>query len=125
MKMMPDTATWDPADIRYNVIRWVSSDLGYAIGPSFVNPRTGQILGSDITIDYGFMGGIISEQDIFKPTAYPALNNAQSPVAMRNHFMSCDMAKGMQMQYAAGNIVAECFDAAPDELTALKEQFFT
>jgi hypothetical protein len=41
MKMMPDTATWDPADIRYNVIRWVSSDLGYAIGPSFINPRTG------------------------------------------------------------------------------------
>ena len=32
MKMMPDDATWDPADIRYNVIRFVSSDLGYAIG---------------------------------------------------------------------------------------------
>ncbi|MDQ3277292.1 MAG: DUF5117 domain-containing protein, partial [Bacteroidota bacterium] len=27
MRMMPDTATWDPADIRYNVIRFVSSDL--------------------------------------------------------------------------------------------------
>jgi hypothetical protein len=25
MKIMPDDATWDPADIRYNVIRWVSS----------------------------------------------------------------------------------------------------
>jgi hypothetical protein len=25
MKIMPDTATWDPADIRYNVIRWVAS----------------------------------------------------------------------------------------------------
>jgi len=125
MKMMPDTATWDPADIRYNVIRWVSSDLGYAIGPSFVNPRTGQILGSDITIDYGFLGGIISEQDVFKPTGYAGLNNSKPPIAMRNHFMSCDMAKGMQMQFAAGNIIAECFDAAPDELTTLKEQFFT
>jgi hypothetical protein len=125
MKMMPDTATWDPADIRYNVIRWVSSDLGYAIGPSFVNPRTGQILGSDITIDFGFMGGIISEQDVFKPAGYPALNNTQPMVAMRNHFMSCDMAKGMKMQFAAGNIIAECFDASPEELATLKEQFFT
>src|SRR6188474_1695042 len=26
MKMMPDNADWDPADIRYNVTRWVSSD---------------------------------------------------------------------------------------------------
>ncbi|HEX2532643.1 MAG TPA: DUF5117 domain-containing protein, partial [Chitinophagaceae bacterium] len=25
MKIMPDDANWDPADIRYNVIRWVSS----------------------------------------------------------------------------------------------------
>lgn len=41
MKIMPDDADWDPADIRYNVIRWVSSaQPGYgAIGPSFVNPE--------------------------------------------------------------------------------------
>jgi len=125
MKMMPDDADWDPADIRYNVIRWVSSDLGYAIGPSFVNPRTGQILGSDITIDFGFLGGIISEQDIFKPVGYPSLKDEQSAIALRNHFIGCDMLKGMQMQYAAGNIIAECFDASPDELSTLKEQFFT
>jgi len=45
MKIMPDDATWDPADIRYNVIRWVSSAYpSYgAIGPSFVNPKTGEI----------------------------------------------------------------------------------
>jgi hypothetical protein len=29
------------------------------------------------------------------------------------------------MQFAAGNLIAECFDAAPDELKTLKEQFFT
>ncbi|MEI9908967.1 MAG: hypothetical protein WDO71_04440 [Bacteroidota bacterium] len=42
MKMMPDTATWDPADIRYNVIRWVSSDLGYAIGQALLIPEQGR-----------------------------------------------------------------------------------
>ena len=49
----------------------------------------------------------------------------QLPVALRNHFLQCDMAKGMQMQFGAGNIVAECFDAPPDEVNALKEQFFS
>ena len=45
MKIMPDDADWDPADIRYNVIRWVASGQPTygAIGPSFVNPKTGQI----------------------------------------------------------------------------------
>ena len=54
IKIMPDDADWNPADIHYNVIRWVSSAKPTygAIGPSFVNPRTGQILGADITIEW-------------------------------------------------------------------------
>ncbi len=62
MKIMPDTATWDPTDIRYNVIRWVSSanPLYAGYGPMFVNPRTGQILGTDITIEWG-SGNIYQE----------------------------------------------------------------
>jgi hypothetical protein len=128
MKMMPDTATWDPADIRYNVIRWVSSDLGYAIGPSFVNPRTGQILGADITIDYGFMGGVLSEQELYKPNGFSELEAEEQPSISPNlqkRFMNCSIGKGLRMQYAAGNIMAECMGASSDDLQTLKEQFFT
>ncbi|MFT5969729.1 MAG: hypothetical protein ACI8ZO_000225 [Flavobacteriales bacterium] len=53
-EIQPDDADWDAGDIRYNVIRWTSSPRppfgGY--GPSFVNPRTGQILGADIMIEF-------------------------------------------------------------------------
>lgn len=53
-KMQPDDADWDAGDVRYNVIRWTASPRppfrGY--GPSFVNPRTGQILGADVMLDY-------------------------------------------------------------------------
>lgn len=55
--VQPDSASWDAGDIRYNVLRWSSSPNpifgGY--GPSFVNPRTGQILGSDIMLEYVFL----------------------------------------------------------------------
>ncbi len=53
VKQMPDTAQWDPADIRYNTIRWISSNepsFG-AMGPSQVNPWTGEILNADILIE--------------------------------------------------------------------------
>lgn len=54
VKIQPDDAAWDAGDIRYNVLRWTSSPNppfgGY--GPSFVNPRTGQILGADIMLEY-------------------------------------------------------------------------
>ncbi|MBD3258520.1 DUF5117 domain-containing protein [candidate division GN15 bacterium] len=51
-KIMPDTATWDPADVRYNTIRWlVAKNNPYtAIGPSRANPFTGQIYDADVGI---------------------------------------------------------------------------
>ena len=128
MKMMPDDADWDPADIRYNVIRWVSSDLGYAIGPSFINPRTGQILGADITIDYGFMGGILSEQSLFRSAgSMPYFMDEAPDFSMPGHrnMMNCTMGRGMKMQYAAGNIIVDCMSADPAESDSLKKEFFT
>lgn len=57
VKVQPDDADWDFGDIRYNVLRWTSSPQppfgGY--GPSFVNPRTGQIIGADIMLEASFM----------------------------------------------------------------------
>jgi hypothetical protein len=54
VKVQPNDATWDAGDVRYNVLRWTSSPNppfgGY--GPSFVNPRTGEILGADIMLEY-------------------------------------------------------------------------
>ena len=57
VKVQPDDAEWDAGDIRYNVLRWTSSPRppfgGY--GPSFSNPRTGQLLGADIMLEYSFL----------------------------------------------------------------------
>ena len=45
----------DPEDARYNFILWTNADMGFAIGPSRVDPRTGQILDADIVLDEGFI----------------------------------------------------------------------
>ncbi|WP_254175099.1 zinc-dependent metalloprotease [Planktothrix pseudagardhii] len=53
VEQMPDNAPWNPADVRYNTIRWStsfkSSFNGY--GPSHTNPFTGEILDADIIIE--------------------------------------------------------------------------
>ena len=57
VNIQPDDADWDAGDIRYNVLRWTSSPRppfgGY--GPSFSNPRTGQLIGADIMLEYSFL----------------------------------------------------------------------
>jgi hypothetical protein len=56
VRQMPDDADWDPADIRYNTVRWTDSwDGGVALGPSRANPFTGEILDADVLVDANFM----------------------------------------------------------------------
>ncbi|MCB0277736.1 MAG: zinc-dependent metalloprotease [Calditrichaeota bacterium] len=56
VRQMPDDADWDPADIRYNTIRWiVQPGDAYAVGPSRANPLTGEIYDADIRISADFV----------------------------------------------------------------------
>ena len=75
VKEQPDDAEWDAGDIRYNVLRWTSSPIppfgGY--GPSFVNPRTGQILGADVMLEFIFVTNRLIQSDLFETAAMDML----------------------------------------------------
>jgi hypothetical protein len=45
----------DPEDVRYNFIRWLNNNVGVAIGPSRINPETGQILDADVILTDGWI----------------------------------------------------------------------
>jgi len=126
MKQMPDDADWDPADIRYNVIRWVSSDLGFAIGPSFVNPRTGQILGADITIDFGMLIHTLNEE-IVSDVAFGAhdFTDGESQLVPIDNHLYCSIANGKKMEYGMARSILEANDAPEEELETLSKQFMT
>lgn len=91
IKVQPDDATWDAGDIRYNVLRWTSSPKppfgGY--GPSFSNPRTGQIIGADIMLEFAYLTSRLKINDLLQPT--PSLAHQAG-----KHGKYCDL--GYQMQ---------------------------
>jgi len=64
-----DNADWDPEDIRYNTFRWITANAGFAMGPSRVNPLTGQILDADIIFDADFMTHWKQEYETLTPAA--------------------------------------------------------
>jgi hypothetical protein len=43
-----DSTGFDPDDIRFNCIRYIATDIANASGPSYVDPRTGEILVGDV-----------------------------------------------------------------------------
>jgi len=130
MKEMPDDADWDPADIAYNVIRWKSSSSpSYgAIGPSFFNPLTGQILGADITVEWKSGAGTPVMDDLFNggaaalgslPWEHP--EQAVAPQSEYVHHSQvnrtalCNLANELSMQFQTGMAVVETLDAEAGE----------
>nr|MCU0537687.1 zinc-dependent metalloprotease [Hydrococcus sp. Prado102] len=122
MKVMPDDAKWDPADIRYNVIRWVSSaQPSYgAIGPSFVNPRTGQILGSDITVEWYSGSATPINDELFNGPSMPQL---VFPGMNHQHLYNCNIGAELKMQYTAGLTTLETMNASAAEIKEMHQQF--
>ncbi|MFL5402972.1 MAG: zinc-dependent metalloprotease [Gemmatimonadales bacterium] len=47
----PDDTLWSAEDARYSTVRWTATNRSvYAVGPSNVDPRTGEILNSDVLV---------------------------------------------------------------------------
>ncbi|MBF2013713.1 MAG: zinc-dependent metalloprotease [Rivularia sp. T60_A2020_040] len=87
VKQMPDSATWDPSDIRYNTIRWINTVDGYfAMGPSRVNPLTGEILDADILIDASLVTSLKKDyQQIVQPSQ--SQNRTSLSAMMQNRLL--------------------------------------
>jgi hypothetical protein len=117
VKIQPDDAEWDAGDIRYNVLRWTSSPQppfgGY--GPSFTNPRTGQILAADIMLEYSFLTNRINAGNIFE-TGAVALDQAQTETEahfsdmLNDHAHMCNLAAHLQHNTMLGKTLATVMD---------------
>ena len=89
VKIQPDDADWDAGDLRYNVLRWTSSPNppfgGY--GPSFANPRTGQLLGADIMLEFSFLNRSSLARELIQgkaPLSNPLLWPSQHLCSVEN-----------------------------------------
>ena len=117
VQVQPDDADWDAGDIRYNVLRWASSPnppfSGY--GPSFTNPRTGQILGSDIMLEYAGVIRRLRYQQILDDLEDPGSALPAGSIALQRGY--CSFGYDMQLSQIFGRfaINAQNLDAALEE----------
>ena len=120
VRQQPDDAPWEPGDIRYNTFQWITSGAGFAMGPSRVNPTTGQILDADIIFDADFLQFWKQEYETFTPSAIAMLTGGpidlkqykdelkRMPAYMQDSHSarcSCNMLNGMSRQFALGSAV--------------------
>lgn len=123
VNVQPDSADWDAGDIRYNVLRWTSSPNpafgGY--GPSFVNPRTGEILGADIMLEWAAFRNYTSAEDLYDGSFDTSvnLNEAMDPKFCNiSQYMSED-------RLFASSAIFILDDAGEEDLEGLQKQAMT
>lgn len=110
-KDAPDDPDWDPEDVRYSTIRWItSSEPSFgAIGPSRVDPRTGEILDADILVEASIVQSYrniyrrYAGPDAIAQMALPSLQLQAAPSYLPPE-MRCDMQQGIADGGALMNI---------------------
>ncbi len=102
VKIQPDSSSWDAGDIRYNVLRWTSSPNppfgGY--GPSFVNPKTGEIIGADIMLEWVYITNRIKYDFLY--------DSDESGVFLNDHY--CSASHEFQKQNIFGDNCIDLLD---------------
>ncbi|GAB1855525.1 zinc-dependent metalloprotease [Flavobacteriaceae bacterium MHTCC 0001] len=125
VKQQPDDAEWDAGDIRYNVLRWTSSPRppfgGY--GPSFVNPRTGEILGADIMLEYVYFTNRVFYDKLFGTTASSSyLNNFENENEVHTY---CSLGHEMHTNLVFGNVAVVGSSNSDLEMERMKKEAMT
>ncbi|TWT67738.1 hypothetical protein Pla123a_42940 [Posidoniimonas polymericola] len=134
VRQQPDDATWEPGDINYNTFRWITSSAGFAMGPSRVNPLTGEILDADIIFDADFLQTWKVRYETFTPEGIAAMTGgpidlesyrqqqSSTPIALRHRHgerCSCNLLHGMSQQFALGASVGAVRKRSPEDLEKL------
>jgi len=116
IRQQPDDAEWEPEDINYNTLRWITANSGFfAMGPSRANPYTGEILDADIILDADLVQYWKEEFETLTPDIAAALtggslelvrdkpNSGDSFFGLPPQAAQCALARGMTRQFAFGS----------------------
>lgn len=114
VRQQPNNAEWDAEDINYNTIRWITSDAPFSgIGPSRVNPYTGQILDADILLDSNSLSFYKPLYESVTPASVRAMSDDDPFGQLLNdpkrfdqlnlhRWRLCELSEGMSRQFAFG-----------------------
>src|SRR5690606_2471617 len=125
VNVQPDDATWDAGDIRYNVLRWTSSPEppfgGY--GPSFVNPKTGQILGADIMLEFLHFTNRVLYDKVYELASVEAPFNDSD--FNKNNFKYCSLGEELHLEVMFADVVIFASDNSELEMQRVKKESMT
>jgi hypothetical protein len=127
VRQQTDQDDFDTMDARHASLRWFTgADVGFAIGPSQVDPRSGEILDADIGMSDVFARGArrLIAEDVGKPHRFDS-QWAAAMAGSQDQFLACHYAaeKGDEVTFANDLLEARGLDMAGPEAEALAQAY--
>jgi len=129
VKQQQEGDSFDTMDARHASIRWFTgADVGFAIGPSHVDPRTGEILDADIGMSDVFARGArrLVVEDLGKPAAFdPNAAYIADPLRAEKGFLACEYGAAAEQEtdFAFDLLEARGLDMDGPEAEALAQEY--
>jgi hypothetical protein len=123
VKQQPDDAEWDPADVRYNTIRWmVMPGRAYAVGPSEADPFTGEIYSADVRLSADYIRAFFNQYEEFSNPLEISARYIDGADPELGDGERCAYAEGKAMEAAFGAelLAARTFTGDPTSEEARK-----
>lgn len=125
VEQQPEDAEFETGDARHASIRWVvrSSDGALAIGPSQVDPRTGEILDADIEIEDGWtrLPRRVANEQLPQPTAATVAMMRAGKFCEYGEHAAAELEFTMDLLTARGDIEAGSAEAESFARATLKD----
>ena len=130
VKQQSEQDDFDTMDSRHASVRWFTgADAGFAIGPSHVDPRTGEIIDADIGMSDVFARGARRQvtEDFTRPVGGEIAQSIQlgDPMLAERGFLTCNyMQQGAhEMHFAFDVLEARGLDMAGPEAEAVAQGY--
>jgi uncharacterized protein DUF4953/uncharacterized protein DUF5117/uncharacterized protein DUF5118 len=98
----PEDTLWSAEDARYSTVRWTATNRSvYAVGPSNVDPRTGEILNADVLVSASWIQtwrGESGEYVMPQVAVRSAFFEDSTASAMNGDSRLCSLAEGLRRQ---------------------------
>ena len=114
----PDDTLWSAEDARYSTVRWTATNRSvYAIGPSNVDPRTGEILNADVLVSANWIQTWRGESGEYV-TPLAAVRSAfledSAAATAESETRLCSLGDGLRRQSTVARALLAAAENGPD-----------
>jgi hypothetical protein len=121
----PDDTLWSAEDARYSTVRWTATNRSvYAVGPSNVDPRTGEILNADVLVSAAWIQtwrGESGEYVAPQMAVRSAFLEDSAASGLDGDARVCSLAEGMRRQGTLTRALLAARDGAGERGSAARQ----